>query len=126
MTEPHAPTGAERVTTAATYELSVTTLRRRCVIRLAGSVDWQDMPTLRARLFDAVRAPRKPTLLDLSGLDFADSSLLHLLLDLQRHFRAGETELKLRAELRPVPSRLFAITGAHSYFDLTTTTQPQT
>lgn len=118
MIEPHAPTGPDRVTTAA-YELSVTTLQGRCVIRMAGNVDWQDMPALRTRLFDAVRQPSEPTLLDLSRLDFADSSLLHLLLDLQRHFRANDTELKLGAALRPVLSRLFTITGAHSYFDLT-------
>ncbi|MFG2308759.1 STAS domain-containing protein [Streptomyces sp. NPDC048566] len=116
MTQSQTPTGAGRTPEAA-YHVTVTRALGRRVIRLAGSVDWQDMPTLRVRLL-ALPHTREPTLVDLSALDFADSSLLHLLLDLQRLLRADGGSLHLGGELRPVPRRLFAVTGVGGYFDV--------
>ncbi|MZG01180.1 STAS domain-containing protein [Streptomyces sp. SID5614] len=56
------------------------------------------------------------TWLDLSGLEFADSSLLHLLLDSQRVHRARDARLVLAGALQPVVERLFTVTGTDAFF----------
>lgn len=50
---------------------------------------------------------------DLRGLVWADSSVLHVLISTQRH---RNTALILRGPLQPVTERLFTLTGTHDYF----------
>ncbi|MFJ2740657.1 STAS domain-containing protein [Streptomyces sp. NPDC087440] len=100
-----------------TYTLSITMGAGCCTIRLTGSVDWQSAPTLQLALIQAALAVSGSVRVDLSGLVFADSSFLHLLLDMQRHCRARGTSMGIGNRLQPVVKRLFDLTGARCYFD---------
>ncbi|MFB9524776.1 MULTISPECIES: STAS domain-containing protein [Streptomyces] len=99
------------------YRLSVTMGAGCCTVRLTGSVDWQSAPTLQLALIRAALAASGSVRVDLSDLVFADSSFLHLMLDIQRHCRARGSRLGIDSRLRPVVKRLFELTGAHCYFD---------
>ncbi|CAM5239317.1 anti-sigma factor antagonist [Streptomyces spiroverticillatus] len=99
------------------YSLSITMGAGRCTIRLTGSVDWQSAPTLQLALIQAALGVSGSVRVDLSGLEFADSSFLHLLLDMQRHCRARGTRMRIGSRLQPVVKRLFDLTGARCYFE---------
>ncbi|MDF3301397.1 STAS domain-containing protein [Streptomyces tropicalis] len=110
--EPRGP----RLLHAADYTVRMTVADGTCAIQVCGSVDWHAAPALRGTLLE--RAARVPTtVVDLSGLTFADSALLHVLLDVQRHCRASGARLVIDARLQPVLARLFTVTGASAYFE---------
>ncbi|HWH15715.1 MAG TPA: STAS domain-containing protein [Miltoncostaeaceae bacterium] len=59
-------------------------------------------------------SPGDPVVLDLSGVEYADSSALHALLDLREHLGHG---LALRAP-PPCITRLFAATQLSDHFEV--------
>ncbi|MBK3560839.1 STAS domain-containing protein [Streptomyces sp. MBT56] len=79
-------------------------------------MEWRCTWPLEQALDHACLAATSETWLDLSGLEFADSSLLHLLLDSQRVHRARDARLVLAGALQPVVERLFTVTGTAAFF----------
>ncbi|MEW2062792.1 MULTISPECIES: STAS domain-containing protein [unclassified Streptomyces] len=88
----------------------------RASVTAVGGMEWRCTWPLEKALDHACLAATSETRLDLSGLEFADSSLLHLLLDAQRVHRARDARLVLAGALQPVVERLFAVTGTTAFF----------
>jgi anti-sigma B factor antagonist len=86
---------------------------------VTGEIDVRTAPDLRARLHHAVDGcPGTVVTLDLSGLEFMDSTGLGVLIDAQKRARRRDGDVVLIA----VPARiakLFIITGLHKVFDMT-------
>ena len=80
------------------------------VFILRGSLDLATSPTIRAALTDAADKGHRNIIVDLSGLEFLDSTGLGALIG--AHRRAGEHEGSLRLVVREGPIlRLLNITG---------------
>ncbi|MER5948707.1 STAS domain-containing protein [Streptomyces sp. NPDC001904] len=106
---PHAPESTE--------EPAIVTRTQRggtATITLAGHLEWDT-----SGLVEQLREPAPVTIVDLSGLVWADSSLLSTLLHAQREVRREGRRLVLRGPLQPVVRRLFELTGTISYFTFT-------
>ncbi|WP_234475004.1 MULTISPECIES: STAS domain-containing protein [unclassified Streptomyces] len=88
----------------------------RALVTVVGGMEWRCTWPLEQALDHACLAATSETWLDLSGLEFADSSLLHLLLDSQRVHRARDARLVLAGALQPVVERLFTVTGTAAFF----------
>ncbi|MGW1124507.1 STAS domain-containing protein [Streptomyces sp. NPDC002526] len=87
------------------------------LIRVRGSLDgWSGSGDLSAALTGAVADGPVRTVVDLSGVTFADSAALHSLLGGQReHVKAG-VPLVLAGPLHSGVRRLFEVTGAAGTF----------
>ncbi|MFI1784876.1 STAS domain-containing protein [Streptomyces rubiginosohelvolus] len=88
----------------------------RALVTVVGGMEWRCTWPLEQALDHECLAATSETWLDLSGLEFADSSLLHLLLDSQRVHRARDARLVLAGALQPVVERLFTVTGTTAFF----------
>jgi anti-sigma B factor antagonist len=85
------------------------------VFRLRGSLDLATAPTVRAALSDAVDKGSRHLLVDLSHLEFLDSTGLGVLIG--AHRRATERDGSLRLVVQDGPiSRLLNITGLIAVF----------
>ena len=83
---------------------------RTLIFILRGSLDLATSPTIRAALTDAADKGHKNLIVDLSGLEFLDSTGLGALIG--AHRRAGEHEGSLRLVVHDGPIlRLLNITG---------------
>ncbi|AZM92738.1 MULTISPECIES: STAS domain-containing protein [Streptomyces] len=99
----------EQVVVTSTAEGNVT------VIGLHGEVDEDNAPLLARALAQAAEGgPR--TVVDLSGADFVDSSVLHALLRAQRAHTAAGGALVLAGPFHTGVRRLFEVTGADTVF----------
>jgi anti-anti-sigma factor len=84
-------------------------------IAVAGEFDLDDEEALRA----ALRACAAPaTVIDLSALTFADSTLLNCLLEARRHHERAGRRLVLAGPLHSAPERLLTLTGTLDFFTL--------
>ncbi|WP_069739792.1 STAS domain-containing protein [Streptomyces sp. EN27] len=88
----------------------------RALVTAVGGMEWRCTWPLEQALDHECLEATSETWLDLSGLEFADSSLLHLLLDSQRVHRARDARLVLAGVLQPVVERLFTVTGTTAFF----------
>ncbi len=71
-------------------------------ITVAGTVDLYSAPELRSSLLDAVPKAEEDVLVDLSGIDYMDSSGIAVLVEGLRSARSNDTRLVLRAPSRAV------------------------
>ncbi|MGY0020425.1 STAS domain-containing protein [Streptomyces sp. cg35] len=83
-------------------------------ISVLGFLEWDTTEELVAHIEKAAGTPT--VVIDLRGLVWADSALLHALINTQRHLRRSDSVLMLRGPLQPVLQRLFELTGTTSYF----------
>ncbi|MFJ2769250.1 STAS domain-containing protein [Streptomyces sp. NPDC087300] len=101
-------------------ELSVARREEAAVVTVVGSLDADNVAELERALAHAFAPPGPSrTVLDLSALDFADSSVLHVLLESQRQHRSTGRRLVVCGPYRPVVHRLFDVTGTAEFFELT-------
>jgi anti-sigma B factor antagonist len=84
------------------------------VLALIGELDLASAPQLEHELAKA-QAPGTRIIIDLSGLEFIDSSGLHMLLSANRRFEQNGHELVLRRGPRAV-QRLFELTHTQEQF----------
>jgi anti-sigma B factor antagonist len=93
----------------AGFHITIEPLEDGCVMRAAGEIDVATAGTLREQLA-AARAARLTTLLDLSAVNFIDSSGLHVLLDGARWVDADKWALFI---VRPSAAvlRLLEVSG---------------
>ncbi|THA24404.1 anti-sigma factor antagonist [Streptomyces sp. RKND-216] len=87
-------------------------------IRVGGAIDADTSPDLEAALTSAADPVVRRTVLDLSRVDFADSSALHTLLTAQREHRAAGRQMVLAGPFSASLHRLFTITGTDAFFTL--------
>ncbi|MFD6425009.1 STAS domain-containing protein [Streptomyces sp. NPDC060198] len=87
------------------------------LVRLRGDADENSgAPELAEALGTALREGKERTVVDLSETEFADSAVLHTLLDARaRHERAG-VRLVLAGPFRTAVRRLFDVTGTADAF----------
>ncbi|MGW1893770.1 STAS domain-containing protein [Streptomyces sp. NPDC002004] len=92
--------------------------RGTSVVQVTGDVDEDSAPLLEEAFSRATAGARPRTIVDLSGVDFADSSVLHVLLRAQRTHRAADGSLVLAGPFSTTVERLFVVTGTEAFFDI--------
>ena len=81
-----------------------------CVwLKLTGELDLATAPRLADRLH-RLRAERRTVVVDLSDVEFMDSSGLHVLIDAATDARGGGWTLEVRDDVSPQVRRLFELT----------------
>lgn len=88
------------------------------VVRVGGDIDHASAFRLEEALSLADRAGPERTVVDLSGTEFADSSILHVLLEAQRAHRARGTLMVVCGPFSDIVRRLFDVTGTDAFFVL--------
>ncbi|WP_369188798.1 STAS domain-containing protein [Streptomyces sp. R08] len=92
--------------------VSETTPDGMTVIRVRGDLDEETSPALARTLLAAADSSCSRTLVDLSEVEFADSTALHTLLTAQRAHTAAGTVLVLAGPVQVAVRRLFEVTNA--------------
>ena len=87
------------------------------VLPLAGDIDLSSAPALRAELGGATEVSPARVVLDLSELDFIDSTGLGVLVGALRRVRGGGGDIRL-ASARSGIERVFVVTGLDRVFRL--------
>ncbi|AZS89242.1 STAS domain-containing protein [Streptomyces griseoviridis] len=97
------------------------------VVRVRGDIDAESAPLLKEALRTARRSPSVCTVVDLSATEFADSSILHVLLEEQETHRLAGRPMVVAGPFNESIERLFEVTGTTGYFvftdDVTTATE---
>lgn len=94
--------------------ITCTSTEEETTITVLGHLEWDTAGELAAALEDTETAAT--VVVDLRGLVWADSAVLHALINTQRRLRRRDAALILRGPLQPVPQRLFDLTGTLDYF----------
>jgi anti-anti-sigma factor len=79
-------------------------------LRITGELDIGSALPVRRRL-EELRAEKLPTRLDLSGLEFMDSTGIHLLVNAFDQARADGWDFEIEPALTPQVERLFGLTN---------------
>jgi anti-anti-sigma factor len=99
------------------FEIHESHLNGRLRLSLSGQLDLVSTPMLEDRLA-RLRVLKNPVSLDLSRLDFIDSTGLHLLIREFGEARAKRWELQIERDLSPQVMRLFKLVHLeHLVFD---------
>jgi anti-sigma B factor antagonist len=84
-------------------------------VAIAGEIDGQSVPLVESALRGQTG---QQVTVDLSGVDFVDSSGLRVLIEMHQRFEADGRRLTLQ-QISPVVSRLFDISGVTHYLHVT-------
>ena len=100
-------------------ELSLTTRSASgyAVLEVGGEIDVYTAPQLRERLLEMISAGNKNVVVDLSRVDFLDSTGLGVLVGAHRRLRSGEGSLRLVCPHERL-LKIFRITGLDKVFDV--------
>ncbi|MFD3922456.1 STAS domain-containing protein [Streptomyces sp. NPDC058595] len=93
------------------------------IVKVTGDIDVDNAARLREALAAAARAGLPRTVVDLSGLVFADSTVLHVLLDAQREHRSAGRRLVVAGPFGRTVGRLFDVTGTLGFFVIAPTVE---
>jgi len=88
------------------------------VVRVSGSLDHDSAPLLEEACALAKDSGAPRTVIDLSLTDFADSTVLHVLLAAQRAHHRQDRRMIVAGPFHDVVRRLFDVTGTAGYFTL--------
>ncbi|MFG2138329.1 STAS domain-containing protein [Streptomyces sp. NPDC048650] len=91
------------------------------VIRVSGSLDDDSSALLKEACALAKDSGAPRTVVDLSLTDFADSTVLHVLLAAQRAHHREARKLIVAGPFHEIIGRLFDVTGTTGYFTLADT-----
>jgi anti-anti-sigma factor len=97
------------------FAVTETVAAEESVLRLAGELDHDTAPLLRAALVRCEEAGTRRILIDFSGLGFCDSTGLNLLLETRNRAQRRDASVVL-VGMAPGVARVFAITGAGTLF----------
>ncbi|MFC4031109.1 STAS domain-containing protein [Streptomyces polygonati] len=86
------------------------------VVRVQGDIGHEAAPELAAALTAAEEVEAARTVVDLRATAFADSSILHVLLEAQRRHRARQRRMVLAGPFSGSLARLFEVTGTAGFF----------
>jgi anti-sigma B factor antagonist len=106
-------------------EFAVATQQRRegSVVKLSGEVDLYSAPQLRSTLDELVAAGARNIVVDLSDVDFLDSSGLGALIGALKHLRElGHGFIRLAAPA-PHVGKILELTGINQVLDVFTTVE---
>jgi serine/threonine-protein kinase RsbW len=90
---------------------------KETVYRLSGDLDFRTVASTRAALLQALEGARDVLVIDLSAVDFIDSSGLSVLTEAARHAARRAIRIRLRG-LDPHHERLLYVVGLADRFDL--------
>ncbi|MFC8720414.1 STAS domain-containing protein [Kitasatospora sp. NPDC057198] len=88
------------------------------VVRARGELDWEDAQDFVQRLTDALDRPPRLLVVDFAEVTFADSSVLHGLLDAHRRMAEAGGRLVLAGPLREPVRRLLDLASATGYLHI--------
>lgn len=89
----------------------------RSVVVVRGELDLYTSPRVKQQLHDEMDAGARDVVVDLSGVDFIDSTALGLLIGVLRRLSEEKGRLTVVATTKPV-LRVFAITGLDKAFTI--------
>ncbi|MFF7331174.1 STAS domain-containing protein [Streptomyces sp. NPDC090306] len=92
--------------------------REAFVVRVGGDIDSESAPQLAQALDAAERAVSVRTVVDLSGTEFADSSVLHVLLAARQEHEERGALMVVAGPFNESIERLFDVTGTAGFFVL--------
>ncbi|NJQ05364.1 STAS domain-containing protein [Streptomyces lonarensis] len=87
-------------------------------VAVSGEVDVDAVGPFEEALATALRSTAHCTIVDISGLTFADSTLLGLLLSTKAAHEDAGRPLAIAGPLRPWATRLFTVTGTAEFLPL--------
>ncbi len=87
------------------------------IVHLQGEVDLASAPQLRRELYDIIDQGHRWIAIDLSDVDFMDSTGLGVLIGALKRLREADGSLAL-AGFKPAVSRVFEITGLDRIFTI--------
>jgi anti-sigma B factor antagonist len=98
-------------------ELKVTTRAQgdHTILSVSGEIDLYTAPTLQSELMSALSPGQVRLIVDMSGVDFCDSTGINILLAAHRHARERGGELQL-ARLGSATRKVLQVTGLESVF----------
>ncbi len=98
-------------------ELKVTTRAQgdHTILSVSGEIDLYTAPTLQSGLMSALSPGQVRLIVDMSGVDFCDSTGINILLAAHRHARERGGELQL-ARLGSATRKVLQVTGLESVF----------
>ncbi|PRH81063.1 anti-anti-sigma factor [Streptomyces solincola] len=96
------------------------------VVRVPAEADHELAPDLQTVLDAALDTEAERTVVDLSRTDFADSTMLHVLLAAQRAHRGRGRPMVVAGPFGHTVHRLFEVTGTAGFFELAETTHAAT
>nr|WP_202451741.1 STAS domain-containing protein [Streptomyces sp. SID4948] len=91
------------------------------VVRVTDEIDADSAPLLSRTLEQAVLRSPGRTVVDLSAVPFADSSILHVLLTAQRRHTDAGGRLIVAGPFSDIVRRLFEVTGTAELFTMADT-----
>lgn len=91
------------------------------LVKVKGGIDFDSARELAEALEEARRVDTPRTVIDLSGLMFADSAVLHVLLGAQREHRAAGRRMVVAGPFSQTVRRLFDVTGTADFFAMAPT-----
>jgi anti-sigma B factor antagonist len=101
-------------------EISIGRHGGACVVTLTGEVDVYTAPALRARLIEAAESECSAIVVDMSGVDFIDSSGLGVLVSVLKRVREQGSTMSIVSD-REVILKVFRITGLDRVFPIVPT-----
>ncbi|MCF3964186.1 STAS domain-containing protein [Streptomyces fuscigenes] len=96
------------------------------VVRVKGDVDYENAPLLAEALRRVGDPGARLLVADLSELAFADSTVLHVLLEVQRRRRLTGGRMIIAGPLQETVGRLFEVTGTTTFFEFAPTVEAAT
>ncbi len=98
-------------------ELKVTTRAQgdHTILSVSGEIDLYTAPTLQSELMSALSPGQVRLIVDMSGVDFCDSTGINILLAAHRHARERGGELQL-ASPGSATRKVLQVTGLESVF----------
>ena len=86
-------------------------------LAIQGEIDFGNVAALRARLSELIRSGTGPLTIDLSGVDFVDSTTIGVLIQAKKRLEQSGRELRM---IQPKPSvrRVFELAGLVDFLGL--------
>jgi anti-sigma B factor antagonist len=91
-----------------------------CIVALKGEVDVYTAPALRERLIEASESGSLTVVVDMTGVDFIDSSGLGVLVSALKRVRENGGQMRIVTSKEPI-LKIFRITGLDRVFELSPT-----
>jgi anti-sigma B factor antagonist len=90
------------------------------IVALSGEVDVYTAPVLRARLIEATESGAGPLVVDMSGVEFIDSSGLGVLVSILKRISEQGSTMTIVSD-REIVLKVFRITGLDRVFEIVPT-----
>jgi anti-sigma B factor antagonist len=90
----------------------------KCIVKLAGEFDLAAVDLVRKEIAGAVRSDATSVVIDLSGLEFIDSSGLAVLMDADARSRADSNRVSFQGPLTPPVAKILRVTELDRLLEL--------